>query len=1101
MKSFRYLLFLLCCPFLSFAQISDLTPEQSQSAKPWVFWYWVQAGVSKAGIKADLKAMKDAGIGGAYLMPIKGAANPPVYLPAVQQLSPLWWDMVRYAMKESERLGLQLGMHVSDGFALAGGPWITPELSMQKVVSSQVNLKGGKMVKTQVPQPDTKQGYYRDIAVYAYPMQEGAESSTRNTIPTITTSIKDQADAARALIKPEHPALDKPGAAFKSNQPCWIVYEFKEPFNCRNITIRTGGNNFQAQRLLLEVSDDGKTYRSLGRLHPPRHGWQDSDADVTNAISPTKAKYFRFTYDPAGSAPGAEDLDAAKWKPVLKLTGLELSSAARINQYESKNGEIWRISENSTVEQLPDRLCIPVKQVINLSKQLSADGTLSWKAPKGNWTIIRMGHTSTGHTNATGGGGAGLEVDKFNKEAIKLQFDSWYGEAIRQVGPELAKKVLTVFHVDSWECGSQNWSDVFPAEFRKRRGYDLLPWLPVMAGIPMQSAERSEAVLHDVRETIADLVADTFYQTLAGLAKEKGATFTAESVAPTMMSDGLMHYKNVTVPMGEFWLNSPTHDKPNDQLDAISGAHIYGKPIIQAEAFTTVRMAWNEYPGLLKTLQDRNYALGINKLVYHVFTHNPWMDRKPGMTLDGVGLYFQRDQTWWKPGKAWVDYATRSQAILQKGLPVTDLAVFTGEEYPRRALLPERLVATIPGIFGAELVKKEELRLKNTGQPMEEMPAGVNHSANISDPKDWVDPLHGYAYDSFNPDVLMGATVKEGRVVFPSGANYALLIFPIHNPMDPNGKKLSGLVRNKVKLLQEAGARIILATETGPYQESSFEKLGLLPDLLFKDRAGADNRNLAWNHRRDADQDIYFIANQEDRLRRLNLSFRMQEKEAVLYDAVSNQMRKVTDISYLPNKTIIPLQLEPNASVFVIFRKKGLSVNKVNASGTQRNWPDFMPYQTLVSSWQVSFDPKLGGPEKPVEFNKLTDWSENPDSLIRYYSGTAIYRTNLQLDQIPSADLWLNLGKIANIATVKINGKEVGTLWTPPFRLSIGKWVKKGNNILEIEVSNTWANRLIGDHRLPEEKRITKTTAPYRLAGVTLQQAGLLGPVMLEIEK
>jgi hypothetical protein len=1115
------LVFLLLPAKLSAQTIEPFSAAAKQSARPWVFWYWMQASVSKEGIRADLEAMKAAGIGGAYLMPIKGAANPPLFTPAVEQLSPAWWDMMRYAFRESERLGLEIGMHVSDGFALAGGPWISPALSMQKVVSSQVNITGGKSVQIKLPQPETKENYYHDIAVYAYPAQQGTENSTRNIIPQITTGLKDKTREVQTLIRPAVADLPVvagskiPGSGFKTDQPCWILYEFEQPFTCRNITVRTGGNNYQAQRLRVEVSDDGKNFRPAGRLNPPRHGWQDTDADVTHAIIPVTARYFRFWYDPTGSEPGAEDLDAAKWKPVLKLTGLELSSAPKINQYESKNGEMWRISERSTDAQLPATSCVPARQIIDLTKRLSADGTLNWKAPRGKWTIIRMGHTSTGHTNATGGGGVGLEADKFNRKAIRLQFDSWYGEAIRQAGPELAKKVLRIFHVDSWECGSQNWSGVFPAEFKKRRGYDLLPWLPVMAGIPVQSAEKSEAVLYDVRKTIAELVADTFYKTLAGLAKEKGLIFTAESVAPTMMSDGMLHYKNVDIPMGEFWLNSPTHDKPNDMLDAVSAAHIYGKPVIQAEAFTTVRMDWNEYPGMLKTLQDRNYALGINKLVYHVFTHNPWTDRKPGMTLDGVGLYFQRDQTWWKPGKAWVDYAARCQLLLQKGEPVTDVAVFTGEEYPRRAVLPQRLVQTLPGIFGADEVKKEEERLKNTGQPLAESPAGVNHSANMTDPKDWIDPLHGYAYDSFNPDVLMDAKVKDGRVVFPSGASYALLVFPIHNPMDPSGGRLSAAVRTKAGKLKKEGARILLTSESGPYRERSFREMGIEPDLAVKDLAGNDASKIAWTHRRAADGDIYFISNQQGRLRTLSLSFRIKDKIPVLYDAVSNRTKVLDKFGYAANRTIIPLQLEANASVFVIFRtadpvtadvtghpvagNSGVPV-KGSSDRSGKNWPEFSPLKDMSFDWKVSFDPSLGGPLGETLFTALTDWSKHPDSLIRYYSGTAVYRKTVYLNAIPDERTWLDLGAVADLASIMVNGADLGVLWTAPFRVDISNVIKKGDNFIEIRLTNTWANRLIGDHRLPAAKRITKTTAPYRLSGVPLQEAGLLGPVWLKSE-
>jgi hypothetical protein len=299
-----------------------------------------------------------------------------------------------------------------------------------------------------------------------------------------------------------------------------------------------------------------------------------------------------------------------------------------------------------------------------------------------------------------------------------------------------------------------------------------------MAGIPVGSVDSSETFLHDIRQTIAELINDKFYVVLAKLAHQKGMQFSAESVAPTMVSDGLLHYKSVDIPMGEFWLRSPTHDKPNDMLDAISGAHIYGKRLVQAEGFTELRMTWDEHPGLLKTTLDRNYALGINRMVYHVFMHNPWMNRKPGMTLDAIGLFFQRDQTWWKQVKGWVDYATRCQALLQLGQPVADIAVFTGEEIPRRSVLPDRLVYVLPGIFGEEMVKKQSERLANEGQPLRTIPYGVTHSANMADPENWVNPLRGYAYDSFNPDALMSlAKVKNGKVEFALGTSLACLCF------------------------------------------------------------------------------------------------------------------------------------------------------------------------------------------------------------------------------------------------------------------------------------------------------------------------------------
>jgi len=1113
---------------------SKQTYAQNENAKPWVFWYWIKAGVSKAGITADLEAMKANGIGGAYLMSIQGADKTPLYDPPSVQLTPEWWQMVEFAMSEAKRLNLKLGMHVSDGFALAGGPWIKPEQSMQKVVWSKINISN-TITKIHLPQPESKEDYYRDIAVYAYPSPIGEGISTRTVIPKITAS--NGADAS-GLITPGNKKN------FGSSEPCYIQYEFEKPFTCRTVTIRVSGNSYQAQRLAIEVSNDGKTYRSIGRLEAPRHGWQDTDEDVTHSIVPTTAKFFRFIYDKTGSEPGAEDLDAAKWKPSLKLVNLELSAEAQINQFEGKNGSVWRLSKRSTQEQIAKNLCVPLKGIINLTSKLNPDGTLNWKAPKGNWTILRIGHTSTGHTNATAGGGMGLECDKFNPAAVKLQFDNWYGEALKHGGPEIAKKVLSVFHVDSWECGSQNWSPLFKAEFLKRRGYDLTPYLPIMTGLPVESTKVSEDFLYDVRNTIAELVVDQFYKTLAKLAKEKGVTFTAESVAPTMVSDGLLHYKTVDVPMGEFWLNSPTHDKPNDMLDAISGAHIYGKNIIQAEAFTTVRMDWNESPGNMKTLQDRNYALGINKLSYHVFVHNPWVDRKPGMTLDGVGLYFQRDQTWWKLGKAWIDYATRSQNLLQQGKPVVDIAVFTGEELPRRSVLPDRLVETLPGIFGADVVESERKRLANVGEPLRQIPAGVTHSANMADPENWVNPLRGYAYDSFNPDVLGTATVKNGDVVFASGATYKILVFPGAMKMNPNYQYMSYPTVKKLLELIKAGAKVIVGDKPlyqiglqkvsdiefnavvnqiwdkkiatnfikkiglgnvikAPYYSENFEKLGLKKDLTVSDINYdildvplLDSKKIAFTHRQHGVKEIYFVSNQDDKERDLYFSFRVINKIPQVYDAVTDKLADINNWSNEMGRTGFTYKMLPNQSLFFLFEKETEKTQTNNGI----NWSTFKTTQGLAKDWQVQFDPAYGGPSKPVLFTALSDWTKNPDSLIRYYSGTAVYTKNFTYNG-DTKKAWIDLGAFSSMAEVKINGVTCGTLWTPPYRLDISKAIKKGENQISIEVVNTWANRLIGDSKLPEDKRITKTTAPFRLEGKPLNPAGLLGPVTIQIEE
>jgi hypothetical protein len=1082
------------------------------SAKPWVFWYWLHGAISKEGITADLEAMKEVGIGGAYLMPIKDTSSAIPFQPTVRQLTPEWWQMVKFAMQEAKRLHLKLAMHVSDGFALAGGPWITPELSMQKLVWTKTYVKEGEADNIKLTQPKANENYYKDIAVFAYPANSKAAFSDEVMVPSVTASNGS---------KPSFLSFVNDGnESFRSDTACWIQYKYSQPFTCHSIRVHVGGNNYQAHRLIIQASKDGVNFKTITRLEPPRHGWQDTDEDVTHSIPATTATYFRFVYNKEGSEPGSEDLDAAKWKPSFKVMGIYLSDEPAINQYESKNGSVWRISKKTTKEQVPNNVAIPLSKIFNLTNKMDGEGNLQWTAPKGNWVIVRIGHTSTGHTNATGGGGKGLECDKFNPVAIRLQFDNWFAQAFEKTDERLAKEVLKIFHVDSWECGSQNWSAGFREEFKTRRGYDLMPYLLAMTGVPVQDAATSEKFLHDVRQTIAELVSDIFYTELKKLAHEKGCSFSAESVAPTMVSDGLLHYKNADIPMGEFWLNSPTHDKPNDMLDAISGAHVYGKNIIQAEAFTSIRMNWAEHPGNLKALGDRNFALGINKMVVHVFMHNPWMNRKPGMTLDAIGLYFQRDQTWFKQSKAWIDYLTRCQAVLQLGKPVADIAVFTGEEVPRRSILPDRLVNTLPGIFGREKVEEEKKRLENKGQPLRTIPDGVSHSANMADPEDWIDPLNGYAYDSFNPDVLMQMKVRDGRVVLPGGAGYKILVIPYQHPMQPNAGLMSLPVAKKLLQLAKDGATIIISKDynsaiglhqkddslqlfinelfrgngkkgkvlTLPYTDNSFSKLGLQKDVDVI----SPQHSIAWTHRKTGDADIYFISNQLNKQQKTHISFRIKGKDLVMLDPVTGERAYQYFIRDEVGRSHVEITLEANQSLFLIFNGR---------QDPNKMVPFISPVSKIIpvkAKWNLSFDPELGGPSGTLSIDDLKSWTSFPDSSIKYYSGAASYKNSFTWNEKDKKKtLWLKIDSIYNIATIKINDIDRGTLWTPPYLLDITKALKQGENKIEIVVANTWANRLIGDLRLPVDKRITWTNAPLRLANKPLLPAGLVGKVTL----
>ena len=1044
----------------------------SGEARPFTLWYWMYGASSKEALTADLEAMKEAGLGGAYMVHIKTPEQGPAFPNPAPQLTPAWWENVAHAIREADRLGLKLGMHICDGFALAGGPWFTPEESMQKVVFTDTVVRGGYIHKLGIRRPQAYDGYYEDIALLACPVPRGVyPGMERRAHPEITCS--EEVEYSGGFYRARSAGIDPQSAG------AWIQYAFDEPYTCRNIEIEKVANNYQSQNLTVMAGDDGVNFRLVKRLVPARQGWQDYGFNNTHAIPPTTARYFRFYWNPAGSDPGSEDMNDAKWKPNLKLGKLWLHTEPRLNQWEGKAGWVWRVAPATTPLELSDCDCIRKEDIIDLTPCMK-NGVLTATLPQGAaWKIVRIGHTSTGHTNATGGAGKGPECDKFSRKAVKKQVDNWFGATFRNTDEEIARRTLRYLYIDSWECGSQNWSRNFAEEFKRRRAYDLTPYLLLFAGIPVESAAVSEKVLRDVRTTIGELVTDVFYEVMAASAGEYGCEFTAECVAPVMVSDGMMHYKKVDLPMGEFWLNSPTHDKFNDMLDAVSGGRIYGKNIIQAEGFTQLRGTWDEHPAMLKGLLDRNYALGFNRLVCHVMVHNPFMDRRPGMTLDGIGLFFQRDQTWWPDGaKALTDYAARCQTLLQYGRPVVDIGVFTGEETPRRAVLPERLVPSLPGLFGARKVAYERERIANADTPVRTI-AGVSQSAGMTVPGDWVNPLRGYAYDSFNRDVLLNrATVRNGRMELPGGASYKVVVLPLPRPMDPDLRPLSGEVLAKVETLRKGGVII----PTLPYEAEDFTGYGLERDVIVP-------AHVAWTHRSGEEAEIYFIANQKDREVTFDASLRISEGRPQLWNPVTGEITGPANWTQDARRTVVPLTLDANESVFIVFLKDGAQAPEPDGGERKKTIP------LEVESWQVDF-PATG---RTVVRERLFDWSKDDDERIRYYSGTATYTSTFKWKGKPKGRVYLALGEVANVATVRVNGVDCGTVWTAPRRVDVTHALKRGGNRLEIRVANTWANALNGlDHGKAPFDGIW-TNGKYRRPDQTLLPAGLLGPLDLII--
>ena len=1081
--------------------LANVFANPPPGASPGAYWYWLGGNVTRAGITADLEAMHSAGIWNPVLFAIGKSGPDTLIQPPADALTPPWWEMVEHAANEAERLGLILSLNCCDGWAPASGPWIPPELSMQHVVWSETTVAGGRRFDAAaLPRPPAKHDYYREIATIAWPCPPDWDATSFTRRAHVTSNLPLQVSDAQVLSDPDN-AIE----VVDTQQSGWIDYTFDEPFTLRSVRVHTPpapgfspGVYRAANSLEVQASDDGKTFRRIGSLEYPRHGWQTDLTILTHAVPRTTARYFRLVHaEIPADLPYEEEYDFGQ-DNRLRFFSIVLSSEPRIHHLQGKSAETWAISRRTTAEDVPDSDCVTLESIVDLSSKLdAASGRLAWDAPPGRWRILRVGYTTTGSQNSAAGGAQGLECDRFSPQAARLQFDSWFGLALQKVGPRAAGKVLHVLHVDSWEAGSQNWSPQFAAGFARLRGYDLLPYVAVLTGVPVVSADVSERVLLDVRRTINDLMQAGFYEPLARMAHEQGCLFSAEPPNPTFPSDGLQYAAQIDWPMGEFWLRTPRNDKPTDIKDAVSGARVYGKRVAAAEAFTQGLMQWDEHPFTFKALGDRKYCEGINRFMLHVYAHQPWLDRAPGITLSGIGTFFSRTQTWWQPGKAWFDYLRRCQALLQEGQAVADICYFTGENLPARSLLPRHLSVPLP---------------------------------------------EGYAYDCINRDALLHlAEVRDGWIVLKSGARYRVLVLPDDVLMTPE-------IALKLRELVRAGAVVVgpkplrspslmgfpgcdaTVTEVAdelwggahgaaPGRVVSGKPLGaLLTELSLpadlKVSLPSGNAQPLWTHRRGPDWDLYFIANPSLEGTVVPLSFRGTDRDVQVW----HPDRGTLDASLLhssdaPGRTDVLLSLDPTGSLFVVLTARGAG-RPPNARKSQAPARVKHPRVNhsgaldldLTGPWQVRFTDRLSTALE-ITLEKLVSWSKHSKEDIRYYSGTARYWTRFDMPPVleEAPQVFLSLGEVHDLVEIRLNGMLLETLWKPPFMLDIRRALRAGRNELELAVTNTWRNRLIGDYGKPEAERQTFVLPRLRKGqewlpggpGAVLSPAGLLGPVKI----
>lgn len=876
-------------------------------ARPSTYWMWMNGHITKEGLTADLEYMKRNKYGAAMMFNAGvGIARGPI-----DYASPQWDEMTIHAVKEAERLGMELYLQNSPGYSGTGGPWITPEYSMQQLEWTEALASPDKKgwIDVTIPRPYAKQGYYKDAFVLAYPALKSETSLFQEQVKKVSlndSEIDKTLFADNNLETQIH--LDK--------EKDRLVFELTKPFEARAITVRRGnrekpldphdGPRDYAPVLTLEVSDDGINYRKVTILNSPALRAMDTPS-IAN-FAPAEGRYFRLTTNRS-----------------TNLSEVNLHASARLNNWTAKTNYVKDpVALGSTTQQLEAEQAIDPQQVIDITSFMDTDGNVKWKAPRtisvngkerpvSRWTIIRLGSTTTGETVAAcPDSGLGLDCDKFSKEALDQHFDLFLDPLLNKLKPWCGT-TLTTLMMDSWEAGKQNWTSSLPAFFRQHKGYDATPWLLAMTGRIVKSVEATEQFLYDMRRTQTDMFNENFLAHFKARAARYGLKFAAEPYGDGNF-ESLEYAELLDYPMCEFWIHYIYGGVVTSKM-AASTAHLWNRPIVGAECFTGTpfNSKFTEHPYAMKAEGDYMMTVGVNRFVYHVFAHQPYVGSTPGtfMTMGPFGTHLNRNSVWADQAVGLNMYNARCAYILQQGRYAADI-----------------------------LYIKDE---------------GISTGITDYDSAEPVTP-YGYRWDIGSKNILEQLNVEDGSLTLPHGMNYRILVL---TPM----KQCSPEMLKQVKRLIQQGATVVfsgdkpagymgmdankdsevktLADElwsqpSSPlgngnlYYTKDLQKVlnaeQIRPDFSFvSENKDAQihfiHRTMGADHAKASEkEEVYFITNHRRRPETLTATFRISGMQPSLWNAETGE----TDLP-IPYKeengvTKVTLSLPESGSVFVVFR-------------------------------------------------------------------------------------------------------------------------------------------------------------------------------------
>jgi hypothetical protein len=1064
------------------------------AAKPQVWWHWIDGNISEDGAKLDFEWMQRIGLGGVHIFTGGGFAKPAVTDP-VTFMSPEWKKIFSASVDRAKAAGMDVTIAGSPGWSETGGIWVDPRDAMKKYVWTVTEIDGGKPVSVALPKPSDVPGPFQNVARVAarMPAINAVAYGDSYVIAFPTPARESDLPAARyatsAGAVDMTPALtDDPKAGIKIPlDPAGLAGDlaitYPGPVTLGAVSLGA------AEKINLEVlsSADGQTWTIVAKAAGSRV--ETPAPQQTFSFAPVTAKYFKLRITPQ---PPARPLNGipleVQRKPTPKtvsITRLALAGGARVNRFESKAGFEASVDFDDTASPAVDpQFSVGAGQVIDLTSKMTPDGRLNWTPPPGRWTVLRMGWSTTGQVNHPAmAADTGLEVDKLDPAAVKKYLDHYLSIYDGATGGKVGTGISALL-TDSWEAGVQNWTPTFVDQFKARRGYDPVPYLPVLAGYVVNSAGASDRFLWDYRETLKEALADDHYGVLRAALNKKGMMYYTEANGDDarIIGDGMSIKARADIPTGELWFR-PFHAAAGqppleaDLIESASVAHLYGKPFVGSESFTVGAMIdpWSFSPRMIKPVADRIFAYGVNRILYHESMGQPFVDKKPGLSLSIFGQYFNRNETWADEAGPWITYLARNSYMLQQGKSVADIAYYYGEEQSLTEQTLEHFDFAVPD---------------------------------------------GYHYDFINAEALEKAVkVDNGRLESLGGTSYAVIYVPgaVTRYTLPTLHRLRDLVKagavlvapkpagglgiqssdDQVKALADEiwgrqpigrdgrayGAGRIFTSGLG----EALKAIHVAPDNIIE--GGAKAGDILSLHRRSETADIYFVSNQTDAPQSFAMDFRITGKSPTLWHATTG---RVTPVSYDigPDGTRVPLALKPDEAVYVVFDHAAKTAHFKAPPVTEKEVAKF------DGPWDVAFEPGRGAPAS-ARFDKLIDWTASSDPGIKYFSGAATYKASFKLPAVRPAKgqcLAIDLGEVRELAVVSVNGRELSTVWHSPYVVDATEALHAGTNTLEVKVVNLWPNRLIGDKQ-PGATPVTYAPGSLYSAKSHLLPSGMTGPV------